>query len=120
LFSNAILRYEALKKETDPKSKARLKEIEKLIADLKEETSEIELKWNNEKETVADIKAIKKQLEELRREADTAEAKADLSKAAEIRYGRIPALEKDLDGKTKISQTFLFYHLNLEMAQFLF
>ncbi len=92
---------EALKKETDPKSKARLKEIEKQVADLKEETSEIELKWNNEKETVADIKAIKKQLEELRREADTAEAKADLSKAAEIRYGRIPALEKDLEGKTK-------------------
>jgi ATP-dependent Clp protease ATP-binding subunit ClpB len=47
-----------------PKSKARLKEIDKEIADLKEETSEIELKWNNEKETVSDIKAIKKQLEE--------------------------------------------------------
>jgi ATP-dependent Clp protease ATP-binding subunit ClpB len=92
---------EALKKETDSKSKSRLKEIEKQIADLKEETSELELKWNNEKETVADIKAIKKQLEELRREADTAEAKADLSKAAEIRYGRIPALEKDLDSKSK-------------------
>ncbi len=92
---------EALKKETDPKSKARTKEIEKAIADLKEETSEIELKWNNEKETVNDIKAIKKQLEEIRREAETAEAKADLSKAAEIRYGRIPTLEKDLDTKTK-------------------
>ncbi|MFZ2523398.1 MAG: AAA family ATPase [Minisyncoccia bacterium] len=92
---------EALKKETDVKSKARLKEIEKLIADLKEETREIELKWNNEKETVADIKAIKKQLEELRREADTAEAKADLSRAAEIRYSRIPAFEKDLESKTK-------------------
>jgi ATP-dependent Clp protease ATP-binding subunit ClpB len=92
---------EALRKETDPKSKSRSKEIEKQIADLKEETSEIELKWNNEKETVADIKAIKKQLEELRREADTAEAKADLSKAAEIRYAKIPALEKDLDSKSK-------------------
>ncbi len=92
---------EALKKETDPKSKSRTKEIEKAIADLKEETSEIELKWNNEKETVSDIKAIKKQLEELRRESDTAEAKADLSRAAEIRYGKIPNLEKDLDSKNK-------------------
>ncbi len=95
------IEYEALKKETDPKSKARFKQIEKEIADLKEEISEIELKWNNEKETVSDIKAIKKQLEELRREAETAEARADLSRAAEIRYGKIPALEKDLDTKSK-------------------
>lgn len=95
------IEYEALKKETDQKSKTRIKEIEKAIADLKEETSEIELKWNNEKETVSDIKVIKKQLEELRREAETAEAKSDLSRAAEIRYGRIPSLEKDLDAKAK-------------------
>ncbi len=92
---------EALKKETDAKYKARIKEIEKSIADLKDETSEIELKWNNEKETVSDIKNLKKQLEEFRREAETAEAKADLAKAAEIRYGKIPNLEKDLDSKLK-------------------
>jgi ATP-dependent Clp protease ATP-binding subunit ClpB len=92
---------EALKKETDPKSKARVKDIEKEIADLQEETSELELKWNNEKETVTGIKSLKKQLEELRREADTAEARADLSKTAEIRYGKIPELEKELDAKIK-------------------
>ncbi len=95
------IEHEALKKETDPKSKARLKEIDKQIADLKEETGEIELKWNNEKETVSDIKAIKKQLEELRREAEAAEARPDLSRAAEIRYVKIPALERDLDTKSK-------------------
>ena len=95
------IEHEALKKDTDPKSKARTKEIEKAIADLKEETSEIELKWNNEKETVADIKTIKKQLEELRREAEVSESKADLARAAEIRYGKIPMLEKDLDNKAK-------------------
>ncbi len=92
---------EALKKETDQKSKARVKVIDESIADLKEKTGEIELKWNNEKETVADIKAIKKQLEELRREAEKAEATADLSRAAEIRYGMIPGLEKDLEVKSK-------------------
>jgi ATP-dependent Clp protease ATP-binding subunit ClpB len=92
---------EALKKETDQKSKNRVKEIDKAIADLKEETHEIELKWKNEKEIVTDIKSIKKQLEELRREAETSEARSDLSKAAEIRYGKIPAMEKDLDGKLK-------------------
>ncbi|MES2213693.1 MAG: AAA family ATPase [Patescibacteria group bacterium] len=92
---------EALKKEADPKTKIRIKEIEKKIADLKEETREIDLKWKNEKEIVSDIKLLKKQLEELRREAETAEAKADLSRAAEIRYGKIPAHEKDLDTKSK-------------------
>ncbi len=95
------IEHEALKKDSDPKSKARSKEIEKQVADLKEEISEIELKWNNEKETVAEIKDIKKKLEEYRRDAETAEAKADLAKAAEIRYGKIPLAEKDLDIKAK-------------------
>ena len=97
---------EALKKEVNvdsknPKAKIRIKIIEQEIADLKEKTGEIELKWKNEKETVGDIKLIKKELETLRLEAEGAEARADLSKAAEIRYGKIPALENDLDQKTK-------------------
>ncbi len=95
------IEHEALKKETDAKSKSRIKEIDKAVADLKEEIGEIELKWNNEKETVSDIKVIKKQLEELRREADVAEAKSNLSLAAEIRYVKIPSLEKDLENKSK-------------------
>ncbi len=92
---------EALKKETNKESKARVSKIEKEIADLKEKTSELELKWKNEKETITSIKSIKKELETLRMDAEAAEARADLSKAAEIRYGRIPALEKDLDLKSK-------------------
>ncbi len=96
---------EALKKEAEAdkngKAKARTKEITEAIADLKEKTSELELKWKNEKETVNDIKAIKKDLEKLRLEAEAAEAHADLSLAAEIRYGKIPTLERDLDTKSK-------------------
>lgn len=96
---------EALKKEAanakNIKSKARVKEIVQLIADLKEKTSEIELKWKNEKETVGDIKSIKKELEVLRLEAESAEAKSDLALAAEIRYGRIPSLERELEVKSK-------------------
>ncbi len=96
---------EAMKKESDStkslKTKARIKEIETEIADLRDKTSEVEAKWINEKETHADIKAIKKQLETLRMEAERAESQSDLSKAAEIRYGTLPALEKDLDLKTK-------------------
>jgi len=100
---------EALKKEIEIGSKkatkARIKKIEKDIADLKEKTSEIELKWKNEKTILSDIKTIKKQLESLRMEADGAEARADLSKTAEIRYGKIPQLEKDLETKLKRLKT---------------
>ncbi|MFA6898559.1 MAG: AAA family ATPase, partial [Candidatus Paceibacterota bacterium] len=93
---------EALKNESGKKTtKARIKKIDKEIADLKETTEEIELKWKNEKETLQGIKTIKKQLETLRLEADAAEMRVDLSKTAEIRYGKIPALEKDLDTKIK-------------------
>jgi len=96
---------EALNREVvdhkDVKIQNRLKEIEKAVADLKEKTAEIELKWKNEKETVSDIKKIKKDLETLRLEAEGAEARADLSRAAEIRYGKIPELDKELDLKSK-------------------
>lgn len=92
---------EAIKKETTTKAKDRMKEIEKAVADLKEQTSEIELKWKNEKEILTDIKGIQKELETLRLEAEGAEARADLGKAAEIRYGKIPQLEKEMDTKSK-------------------
>lgn len=92
---------EALKKETTKEAKARMHKIEQEIADFKENTSELELKWKNEKETITDLKRIKKEMEVLRTEAEMAEARADLVKAAEIRYGTLPALEKDLDQKNK-------------------
>lgn len=93
---------EALKKdaqtEGEPGKKAasRVKNIDKEIADLREKTRELELKWNNERTILSEIKTIKKELESLRTEAQNAEMQADLTRAAEIRYGRIPSLEKDL------------------------
>ena len=93
---------EALKKDAkNLKVKSRLKAIDKEIADLREKTSETELKWKNEKETVGEIKEIKKSLESLRLDAEAAEARADLSRAAELRYGRIPNVEKELETKAK-------------------
>ncbi len=92
---------EALKKENGKDAKLRMQKIEKEVADLKESTSELELKWSNEKDTITDIKKIKKELDALRLEAESAEARADLSKAAEIRYGKIPDLEKNLETKNK-------------------
>ena len=98
---------EALKKEienTNTKednkiTKNRIKEIDKEIANLHEKTKELELKWQNEKETVIEIRAVKKELDTMRLQAEDAEMKADLSRAAEIRYGKIPILKKDLEVK---------------------
>ena len=96
---------EALKKEieNDTKdgkiTKNRKKEIEKEIANLNEKTKELELKWQNEKETVIEIRSIKKELDVMRLLAEDAEMKSDLSRAAEIRYGKIPVLKKDLEVK---------------------
>ncbi len=97
---------EALKQESEgtsinaKKIKDRMKVIDKDIADLREETREFELKWKNEKELVLDLRNIKKELETLRLEAENAEMKSDLAKAAEIRYGKLPSLERALTEKT--------------------
>jgi ATP-dependent Clp protease ATP-binding subunit ClpB len=85
--------------ESNNEIKHRLKEIDKEIGNLYEKTKELELKWQNEKSTVVEIRAIKKELESIRLEAEDAEMKSDLSRAAEIRYGKMPALKKDLDTK---------------------
>ncbi len=97
---------EALKKEvengnvkTSKPTKGRIKMIEKEIANLHEKTKELELKWQNEKETVVEIRAIKKELESIRLLAEEAEMRADLARAAEIRYGKIPMLKKELEVK---------------------
>lgn len=101
---------EALGKESsghaeEKRAKARLKEIEKEIADLREETKELELKWQNERETISAVRAAKKELETLRLDAARAEAKADLTTAAEIRYGKIPAKERELaTAETRLSK----------------
>jgi len=98
---------EALKKEIEPhtmssskNAKSRIRAIDKEIANLREKTRELELKWTNEKKTLVDMRQIKKNLETLRIEAENAEIRSDLGTAAEIRYGKIPILEKELKNKT--------------------
>jgi ATP-dependent Clp protease ATP-binding subunit ClpB len=94
---------EALKQETEGpgvrRAKERMKAIDKEIADMREETREFELKWQNEKELVMEIRNAKKELESLRIEAENAEMRSDLAKAAEIRYGRIPAIQRTLEDR---------------------
>lgn len=100
---------EALKKdetgENAKEIKERVKNIDTEIADLREKTGELELKWKNEKEVLQGIRSAKEELDRLRVQADSAEAIADLGTAAEIRYGRMPALQKDLESKSKRLKT---------------
>jgi ATP-dependent Clp protease ATP-binding subunit ClpB len=95
---------EALSKDVSQGSdvktaKSRIKDIETEIANTQEKTKELEMKWKNEKGLLQEIAKIKKDLETLRIEAENAEQRVDLGRAAEIRYGHIPLLQKDLEGK---------------------
>jgi len=85
--------------------KERIKVIDSEVADLKEKTSELELKWKNEKEVLIGIRSAKTELEALKIQADNAEAAADLGTVAEIRYGKIPHIQKDLEMKLKRLKT---------------
>lgn len=86
-------------KEDVATTKNRIKVIDEEIANVKEKTKELELKWKNEKKTVSEIGEIKKSLESLRTEAENAELRADLTRVAEIRYGQIPELTKELNDR---------------------
>lgn len=98
---------EALKKEEDVvegaakrKLRSRLREIDTEIGELREKTAALDTKWKNEKEALDGMGELKKELETLRMDAENAEAMADLTKAAEIRYDLIPGIEKKLSEKT--------------------
>ena len=96
---------EALKKEKDETSKERLDAIEAELADLRERSSEMKARWQNEKSAIDEIKSAKAELEEVQREAERAERDANLERAAELRYGRIPDLEKQVqDGEAKLAE----------------
>ena len=85
---------EAMKKETDEASKARLEALEAELAELNESFNEMNARWQNEKGAIDSINEAKVRLEEAGREAERAEREADLERAAKLRYGDIPELEK--------------------------
>ncbi len=85
----------------DPKAKERLKKIEADIADLREGTRELELKWKNEKKILTTIASLKQELETLKLASEQAELEGELGKVAEILYGKIPLTEKKLLAETK-------------------
>jgi ATP-dependent Clp protease ATP-binding subunit ClpB len=90
---------QALSRETDEKSKERRDDIERRIADLKEKSSAMKAKWQSEKDEIEKMRAAKGQLEEAKLHLEQARQAGDLTKAAELQYGRIPELEKVLDAE---------------------
>jgi len=87
---------QALTKETDEASIARREAIERELAELKEQGAGMKAQWQREKDAIAGVRQLKERLEQAHRDAERAEREADLQRAAELRYGEIPALEKQL------------------------
>lgn len=94
----------ALKKDEesgDAKVHSRMQAIEKEVAELRSSTADLEAKWKNEKEVLSAIAKHKKDIDQLKSEAEGAEARADLTRAAEIRYVRMPELTAELEKEQK-------------------
>ena len=87
---------EALKKETDPDSKARLEDIEKEIAELTEKIEAMKAEWQAEVEILNQLREKQKELDEIRTQIELAERNYDLNKAAELQYGVLPKLEEEV------------------------
>jgi ATP-dependent Clp protease ATP-binding subunit ClpB len=88
---------QALKKERDPASKKRSEEAKRQIAELEESSSAMRAQWQREKEVIAQIRKIQPEVEQLRHEAELAQRRGDLGRAAEITYGKIPEREKQVE-----------------------
>jgi ATP-dependent Clp protease ATP-binding subunit ClpB len=87
---------EALKKEKDQASRDRLANLEKELADLKEEGGQLRARWQQEKEQITSVSSLKEQIEGVRVEVDKAERAADYEKAAQLKYGKLVELERHL------------------------
>ena len=92
---------QALLKEKSKETKTQLRKIEKQLAELKEKSHGLETRWRNEKDTITRIHDGKAEIEKLKGEAEIAERATDFQKAAEIRYGQIPGIEKELQKRQK-------------------
>ena len=87
---------EALKKESDEGSKQRLARIEKELAELRSQTDEIKARWQHEKDAVQKLRDLRAQIDQVKTEIERAERQYDLNRAAELRYGKLAELEKQL------------------------
>jgi len=86
----------ALKKEKDKASKERLQDLRRELADLREQASAMRAQWEAEKQSIQQVRALREQIERVRQEIEEAERQYDLNRAAELRHGRLPELERQL------------------------
>jgi len=91
----------ALSKEDDPSSRDQLEAIERELSELREKSASMKAHWQAEKDAIMTIRSLKESLEAARAEADRFEREGDLTRAAEIRYGRIPELSRQIDQATE-------------------
>jgi ATP-dependent Clp protease ATP-binding subunit ClpB len=90
---------QALRKEKDKASKERLEKIQRELADLKEKSTGMRAQWQREKDAILKLRQVKEKIEKTRFEADQATQHGDLARAAELRYGTLPALERELQAE---------------------
>ena len=100
-LSRKIMQHEieeaALKKESDRLSAEHLTEIQKELSDMRERFKEMKAKWENEKNSITNVQDIRKEIEQVTADIEKAKRTHDLNKAAELQYGRLPELRKQLD-----------------------
>ena len=92
----------ALKKETDNLSKERLEELQKELAELRDAFNNKKAQWENEKNSVNKLQELREQVEQVKKEIQIAQSKYDLEKMAELQYGRLPQLQKQLESEEAI------------------
>ena len=93
----------ALKKETDPISLEHLAEIQKELAELRDEFNAKKAQWENEKDAIGKVQKLREELESANAELEKAQREYDLEKAAQLRYGKIPELNKQLDAQEVVA-----------------
>ena len=94
----------ALKKEKDALSKEHLAEIQKELAEMREQFGSMKAKWENEKAAIGKVQALREQIEDVGRQIEKAEQEYDLNKAAELKYGRLPELQKQLEAEEHLAE----------------
>lgn len=107
-ISRKIMQYEieetALNKETDEISKQRLQDIQKEKAELKSKFDVMMAKWKNEKTAIGKVQKLREEIEQTNAQIEQAERKYDLNKVAELKYGKLPELQKELEKEEEISE----------------
>ena len=94
----------ALKKEKDPLSKEHLAEIRKELAEMREQFGSMKTKWENEKAAIGKVQSLREKIEDLNRQIEKAEQEYDLNKAAELKYGKLPELQKQLEAEERLTE----------------